>query len=133
MIGPFAFTGDIGDIVNLMPSRRTVLLAPLAAPLAKMALPAMAATAKMTVCIHQNTSRAAGYRKSLEGWSKAGIKHVELTDTMLDEFLKTDTLPAAKRVLTDLGLTPVSSASVLPDLWVTGPAHAASLDRKSVV
>jgi sugar phosphate isomerase/epimerase len=93
-----------------------------------MAFPAFAANGKMTVCIHQNTSRAAGYRKSLEGWSKAGIKQVELTDTMLDEFLKTDTLPAAKRVVTDLGLTPVSSASVLPDLWITGPAHAASLE-----
>jgi 2-keto-myo-inositol isomerase len=111
-----------------MPSRRTVLLAPLAAPFAGMAIRASAASGKMTLCIHQNTSRAAGYRKSLEGWAKAGIKHVELTDTMLEEFLKTDTLPSAKKVLSDLGLTPVSSASVLPDMWIPGPARAASLE-----
>src|SRR6516225_6066657 len=109
-------------------TRRTVLLTSLAAPLAKMAMPAAAATGKMTLCLHQNTSRAAGYRKSLEGWAKAGIKHVEITDNMLDDFLKTDTLPAAKKVLTDLGLTPVSSAAVLQDLWIPGPAHAMSLE-----
>ena len=111
-------------------TRRTAILAPLAAPLAQMALPekAEAAGGKMVLSIHQNTSRAAGYRKSLEGWAKAGIKHVELTDTALDEFLKTDTIAAAKRVVTDLGLTPVSSAAVLPDVWIPGPARAASLD-----
>ncbi|HYA42175.1 MAG TPA: sugar phosphate isomerase/epimerase, partial [Syntrophobacteraceae bacterium] len=75
-----------------------------------------------------NTSRGAGYRKSLEGWAKAGIKHVELTDAMLDEFLKTDTLAAAKNVLADLGLRPVCAAAVLPDLWIPGPARAASLE-----
>ena len=82
----------------------------------------------MTLSIHQNTSRGAGYRKSLEGWAKAGIKFVEVTDVMLDEFLKADTLAAAKRVIGDLGLTAVSSAAVLPDLWIPGPAHAMSLD-----
>jgi sugar phosphate isomerase/epimerase len=82
----------------------------------------------MLLSIHQNTSRAAGYRKSLEGWAKAGIKYVELTDTMLDDFLKTDNIAAAKKVVTDLGLTPVSSAAVLPDLWITGPARATSLE-----
>jgi len=82
----------------------------------------------MTLCIHQNTSRAAGYRKSLEGWAKAGIKNVELTDVMLEEFLKTDTLGAAKSILTDLGLTPVSAAAVLQDVWIPGPARAASLE-----
>lgn len=105
-----------------------MLLAPLAAPLAKFATPASAASGKMSLCIHQNTSRAAGYQKSLEGWAKAGIKNVELTDAMLDDFLKTGTLADAKRVVSDLGLTAVSSAAVLPDLWVTGPAHAMSLE-----
>ena len=49
----------------------------------------------MTLAIHQNTSAGAGYRKSLEGWSRAGIKYVELTNTLLDEFLKTD-YPASR-------------------------------------
>ena len=110
-----------------MPSRRTLLLAPLAAPLSQIVAPA-AASGKMSLCLHQNTSRAAGFRKSLEGWSKAGIKNVELTDNMLDDWLKTGSVADAKRFLLDLGLTAVSSASVLPDLWITGPAHAASLE-----
>jgi 2-keto-myo-inositol isomerase len=117
-----------------MLTRRSALLAPLAAPvaaqLAQMALPkaAEAAGGKMMLSIHQNTSRAAGYRKSLEGWAKAGIKYVELTDAMLDDFLKTDSLASAKKVVDDLGLKPVSSAAVLPDMWVPGPAHAATLE-----
>jgi 2-keto-myo-inositol isomerase len=108
-----------------MLSRRTLLLAPLAA---EAAATAEAATGKMSLCIHQNTSRAAGYRKSLEGWAKAGIKNVELTDVMLEDFLKTDDLAAARRVVTDLGLTPVSCAAVLPDFWIPTPNRAAALD-----
>jgi len=107
-----------------MLSRRLVLVA----PLAQIAAAQIAASGKMVLSIHQNTSRAAGYRKSLEGWAKAGIKYVELTDTMLEDFLKTESLPAAKKVLGDLGLTPVSSAAVLPDVWIPGPARAMSLD-----
>ena len=83
---------------------------------------------KMLLSIHQNTSRAAGYRGSLEGWAKAGIQYVELNDRLLDEFLENDTLLAARRVLTDLGLTPVSAAAGLRDIWLPGPARAASLD-----
>ena len=99
-----------------------------AASVADVAMAQPARPGKMTLSIHQNTSRAAGYRKSLEGWAKAGIRFVEVTDMMLDEFLKTDTVAAAKRVLTDLGLTPVSAAAVLPDIWIPGEARVASLD-----
>jgi 2-keto-myo-inositol isomerase len=98
-----------------MISRRELLVSTLALPLADAAMAQSKPSGKMTLSIHQNTSRAAGYRRSLEGWAKAGIKFVEVTDVMLDEFLKTDTIAAAKRVLTDLGLTPVSSASL--DTW----------------
>jgi sugar phosphate isomerase/epimerase len=107
-----------------MLSRRTALLAPLAQVVAT----PQATPAKMTLSLHQNTSRAAGYRKSLEGWARAGIKNVELTDALLDEFLKNDSLPAARRVVTDLGLTPVSCAAVLPDFWIPNPARAAAMD-----
>lgn len=96
--------------------------------IAGVAASAVAATGKMTLCMHQGTSRAAGYRKSLEGWAKAGIKNVELSDALLDDFLKTDTLAAAGRVFKDLGLSAVSSQAVLPDLWIPGPARAASLE-----
>ena len=37
----------------------------------------------MTLAIHQNTSSGAGYRGSLEGWAKAGIRHVEITNALV--------------------------------------------------
>jgi 4-hydroxyphenylpyruvate dioxygenase len=88
-----------------------------------------AASGKMTLAIHQNTSAGAGYRSSLEGWSRAGIKNVELTNTLLDDFLKTDSLPAARRVLTDLGLTAVQGATGVTGLWEPNPNRAASLEN----
>jgi 2-keto-myo-inositol isomerase len=109
-----------------MLSRRAILLTPVAL-LATRA--ASAATGKMTLAMHQNTSAGAGYRKSLEGWSRAGIKNVELTNTMLDDFLKTDSLPAARRLLTDLGLTPVHGATGVAGLWEPNPTRAASLEN----
>lgn len=110
-----------------MLSRRTVLLAPLGA-LAVQVSRASAAAGKMTLSIHQNTSAGAGYRKSLEGWARAGIRNVEITGRLLDDFLKSDSLAAAHRVLTDLGLTPVSSASEVSGLWEPNPNHAAGLE-----
>ena len=87
-----------------------------------------APSGKMLLSLHQNTSRSAGYQGSLEGWAKAGIRYVELNDRLLDGFLENDTLAAARRLLTDLDLTPVSAAAVLPDLWIPGPARPASLE-----
>ncbi len=110
-----------------MLSRRAVLLAPLGA-LTASGIRGMAASRKMTLSIHQNTSAAAGYRRSLEGWARAGIRNVEITAQLLDDFLKTDSLAAAKRVLTDNGLTPVSSACGVNGLWEPNPNHAAAID-----
>jgi 2-keto-myo-inositol isomerase len=104
-----------------------MLAGSLMAPLATTALAQSTPAGTMRLAMHQTTSRRAGYRRALEGWAKAGVTAVEITDVMLDEFLATDTLAAAKRVITDLGLTPVSSAAVLPDLWIPGPDRAASL------
>jgi 2-keto-myo-inositol isomerase len=106
-------------------SRRAILLTPVAL-IATRAVPA--ATAKMMLAMHQNTSAGAGYRKSLDGWSRAGIKYVELTSALLDEFLKTDSLAAARRVFTDLGLTPVHGATGVTGLWEPNPNLAASLE-----
>jgi 2-keto-myo-inositol isomerase len=105
-----------------------MLLAPLAAPLANVAIPAAAAPGKMVLSIHQTTSQRAGYRKILEGWAKAGIKNVEITDRVLDDFLKTDSMAAAKSVLTDNGLTMVSGASVLQDFWNKNAGFAAQME-----
>src|SRR5690606_1853736 len=110
-----------------MLTRRTLLAAPLAAGLATL-VRAQSAGGSMQLAMHQNTSRAAGFRGSLEGWARAGIRYVELTDVLLDRFLERDTLEGARRLLEDLDLTPVSAAAVLPDVWIPGPARAASLD-----
>ena len=67
----------------------------------------------MLLAIHQNTSRAAGFRGSLEGWARAGIEYVELNDRMLDGFLENDTLAGARSLLDDLGMTPVCAAAVI--------------------
>ena len=116
-----------------MISRRTVLLTPLSAAVAQpvFAAPVQAkpgAPGRMVLAIHQNTSAGAGYRGSLEGWAKAGIRQVELTAALLDDFLKTDSLAAARRVLTDQGLTPVSAACGVQTLWEPHPDNAKSLD-----
>src|SRR5262249_47767740 len=74
------------------------------------------------------TSAGAGYRKSLEGWAKAGIKQVEITSPLLDDFLKTDTLAGARKVVTDLGLTAVSCSPGQNDYWNPTPDRAAKLD-----
>ena len=98
-----------------MLSRRAMLLTP-----AVLAVARVSSAAGMTLAMHQNTSSAAGYRGSLEGWARAGIKNVELTNTLIDAFLKTDTLAAAGRILTDLGLTPVCAASGGFGVWEPG-------------
>ena len=90
---------------------------------------AVSAAGKMALSLHQNTSAGAGYRKSLEGWAKAGVTRVEITSALLDEFLKTETIASAKRVLTDNGLTPVSAACGVAGLWEPNPNHAAALDN----
>ena len=82
----------------------------------------------MTLSMHQTTSARAGYRKSLEGWAKAGIRDVEPTATLLDDYLKTETLAAAKRVLTDNGLRIVSGAVVVTGLWEPNPNFGTNLD-----
>ena len=105
-----------------------MLLAPLAAPLADIAIPASAAPGKMVLSIHQTTSQRAGYRKILEGWAKAGIKYCEVSDRILDDFIKTDSLAAAKSVITDNGLTMVSGASVLQDFWNKNAGFAAQME-----
>lgn len=109
-----------------MLSRRHMLLS----PAAFLALgTAEAAAGKMTLALHQNTSARAGFRPSLEGWAKAGVKHVEITNGLLDEFLKTDSLAAARRVFTDLGVTPVSGSCGVNGLIEPNPARATSLDN----
>ena len=83
----------------------------------------------MTIALHQTTSAGAGYRKSLEGWARAGIRLVEISNGSLDDFLKTDDLPAARRVIDDLGLTVVQGAVGVTGLWEPNPNRAAAFEN----
>lgn len=109
-----------------MLSRRALLVTPVAL-LATQAAFGQSSNRRMRLCLHTNTSSAAGYRGALEGWAKAGIREVELATTLIEPFLKTDSLDAAKRVLTDNGLTPVH-ASVPGNLLEPTADRAALLD-----
>jgi len=109
-------------------SRREILLTPVGLA-ATSAVPAARGERKMSLAIHQNTSAGAGYRKSLEGWARAGIKNVEITNILLDEFLKTDDLAAARRVIGDLGLTLVQAATGVTEIWEPNPNRAAALEN----
>jgi sugar phosphate isomerase/epimerase len=82
----------------------------------------------MTLCMHTNTSSGAGYRRALEGWAKAGIKYVEINAALVDEFLKTDTIDGARRLLTDNGLTPVHGTVGQFGLIEPNEKHAAAID-----
>jgi len=62
-------------------SRRAILLSPLALSAVSRA---GAQSGKMTLALHQNTSLDAGYRGSLEGWAKAGIRGAEIVAEHLD-------------------------------------------------
>jgi 2-keto-myo-inositol isomerase len=108
----------------VMLPRRTVLQAPLVLAAER----AGAATPKMKLSMHQFTSARAGYRKSLEGWAKAGIRNVEPAAGLLDDYLKNDTLAGAKRLLTDNGLTIVSGAVGVTGLWEPNPNFSKNLD-----
>ena len=95
-----------------MISRRDLLLTPAAAFLApRIAVRRVdAASGKMSLALHQNTSSRAGFRASLEGWARAGITQVELTSGLLDQFLRGDSVAGARRLLSDLNLKPVSGS-----------------------
>lgn len=67
---------------------------------------------QMQLCIHQTTSAGSNFRASLEGYARAGIRYVEVIPRMLEEFVKQESVAAAKRLLADLGLKAVSSGGV---------------------
>jgi sugar phosphate isomerase/epimerase len=112
-----------------MLDRRQLLLTP-AALLALRAtqITADAARPRMSLALHQNTSSRAGFRPSLEGWARAGITQVEITNNLLDQFLRTDSLAAAKRVFTDLKLTPVCGACGVTGLIEPHPERPAAVE-----
>jgi sugar phosphate isomerase/epimerase len=115
-----------------MLSRRELLLTPAAlALLPATGTPAEAAvpSGRMSLSLHQNTSSRAGFRPSLEGWAKAGITEVEITNNLLDRFLETDTLAGAKHLFADLNVRPVCGACGVTGLLEPNPNRATAVDR----
>jgi len=117
-----------------MATRRDLLIGAAAASLPLLSLlgASRAATApgrKMSLCMHSNTSVAAGYRRALEGWAKAGIKNVELNAVFIDDFVKTDTLAGARKVLSDNGLTLVHGAVAVDGLLEPSAENAGAIER----
>jgi sugar phosphate isomerase/epimerase len=92
------------------------------------AVAAQAKIGKMTLCLHQTTLAAAGYRRSLEAAAKAGIRMVEVIPPHVDEFVKHNGMGAAKRLLSDLGLQAVSSGGVR-GLFEPHPGRPKALDE----
>lgn len=82
----------------------------------------------MKLSMHQFTSAHAGYRKSLEGWARAGIRDVEPSAGLLDDYLNSNSLADAKHVLTDNGLKVISGAIGVTGLWEPNPNFSKNLD-----
>ncbi|MGE0448826.1 MAG: sugar phosphate isomerase/epimerase family protein [Vicinamibacterales bacterium] len=113
-----------------MISRRELLTGP-AALLAWSAAEEIgrAADGRMSLALHQNTSSRAGFRASLEGWARAGITQVEITNGLLDRFLESEPLPAARRLAGDLGLTIVCGACGVSGLLEPNPDRQKALEN----
>lgn len=104
-----------------MLTRRAIVAAPAA-------LAAQTSSPAMNLCLHQTTLAAAGYRHSLEAAAKAGIRFVEVIPPHFQEFIKTDGMPAARRLLSDLGLKAVSTGGVI-GLFDTQPIRTQALEQ----
>jgi len=63
------------------------------------------------LCMHEATSGSFDFRAAMEGYAKAGIRAVEVTLPRLREFAQKESPAAARRLLGDLGLKPVSCGS----------------------
>src|SRR5690349_4356831 len=108
-----------------MLSRRTALLAGAAA--------LTAAPRGMQLCMHQTTTVCAGFRRSVEGYAKAGFQYVELSPALVREFAAKEGLPAAKRLLSDLNLK-VAASGGGRGIAEPGPGRAKALeDLKATV
>jgi sugar phosphate isomerase/epimerase len=114
-----------------MTTRRDVLIGTAAVALSRLSTVQKAAAAerRMMLCMHSNTSAAAGYRRSLEGWGKAGVKNAEMNALVIEEFLKSDTLAGARKVLSDNGLTLVHGAVAVDGLLEPNAEHAKAIDN----
>ena len=71
------------------------------------------AAGALFVCIHQASTARYDFKTSVEGIAKAGVRAVEVDIAKIREFAKTESVAAAKRLMDDLGVRPVSSSNHL--------------------
>jgi 2-keto-myo-inositol isomerase len=111
--------------------RRTFLAAATAAALANGAGRASAQSAAapggMFVCMHQASSEGHDFRSTMEGYARAGIRAVEVDLVSVRAFVGNGSPDAARRLLDDLGLRPVSSSNQL-FLEESGPRRAQAIE-----
>jgi sugar phosphate isomerase/epimerase len=103
-------------------NRREFLTLAAAAPLMQTTQPG-----SMFVCMHEASSDRFDFRTAMEGYAKAGIRAVEPQLAKVREFEQKESPGAAKRLLDDLRLKPVSSSNQL-GLAEPGDARAKSLE-----
>src|SRR5262245_56306694 len=99
--------------MSAMTRREFVALAgvPGRAPAALAAQPSAARAAQPFVCVHEVSSNTFDFRTAMEGYSKAGIRAVEVVLTKAREFADKESPAAARRLLDDLGLRVASSSN----------------------
>ena len=71
------------------------------------------AAGSIFVCMHQAGSERFDFKTAMEGYAKAGIRAVEPNLLKVREFAMKESPAAAKRLLDDLGLKPVSTSNQL--------------------
>jgi sugar phosphate isomerase/epimerase len=82
----------------------------------------------IVACVHEATSTNFDYRTAMEGYSRAGIRAVEVMLTKAREFADKSSVASARRLLDDLGLRPVSTSNQL-GLVEPNPARAKNLEE----
>jgi len=88
-------------------NRREFLATAAAAPIVAQS----SAPAKPFVCVHQISSNGFDYKTALEGYSKAGIRAVEVVLAKAKEFADKESPATARKLLDDLGLKAASTSN----------------------
>jgi 2-keto-myo-inositol isomerase len=83
----------------------------------------------MFVSIHQASTARFDFKTSVEGIAKAGVRAVEVDIAKVQQFAQTESLAAAKRLMDDLGLKPVSTSNHLGLVDAAANALQGSLDQ----
>ena len=86
------------------------------------------AAGTMFVCMHEASSEGFDFKTAMEGYAKAGIRAVEPNLLKVKEFADKESPATARRLLDDLGLTPVSSSNQL-GLPEPGDQRAESVEQ----